>query len=118
MAKQYGLSAGIAMDLMTGYDFNRTEDRRRNWNHVKQQKPLILIGSPSCREFSILQYMNTGKSHARDQEIIRSHKRAVKHHEFCMLLYYREQMQQGRYFVHEQPAAASSWSLYCTREVG
>ena len=34
------------------------------------------------------------------------------------MVLYREQIRQGRYFVHEQPVAASSWSLYCTREVG
>ena len=28
MAKQYRLSTGVAMDLMTGYAFNRTEDRK------------------------------------------------------------------------------------------
>ena len=37
MTKQYGLSTGIAMDLMTGYDFNRMEGRRKAWNHLKQQ---------------------------------------------------------------------------------
>ena len=49
--------------------------------------------------------------------MVEKHNKAVKHHEFCMVLY-REQINQGRYFVHEQPASASSWSLYCTRKVG
>ena len=49
--------------------------------------------------------------------MIQNHNQAVKHHEFCMALY-REQINDGRYFVHEQPASASSWNLYCTREVG
>ena len=40
MAKQYGLSTGIAMDLMTGYEFNRIEDRKKAWNHLKQQNHL------------------------------------------------------------------------------
>ena len=49
--------------------------------------------------------------------MVRCHNQAVRHHEFCMALY-PEQIKGGRYFVHEQPASASSWNLYCTREVG
>ena len=29
MAKQFGLEAGIAMDLLTGYDLDRVEDRKK-----------------------------------------------------------------------------------------
>ena len=47
MAKTYGLSTGMAMDLMTGYDFDRPEDRKKAWNHIQEQKPMFLIGSPS-----------------------------------------------------------------------
>ena len=61
--------------------------------------------------------MNKGKSRGIDEDMARSHNQAVRHHELCIALY-REQIKAGRYFVHEQPASASSWSLYCTREVG
>ena len=58
MARRYGLKAGIAMDLVNGYDFNKIEDRKRAWTHLKEQKPLFLIGSPSCTEFSVVQNSN------------------------------------------------------------
>ena len=30
-AKKFGLRAGEAMDLVTGYDFNQAEDRKKVW---------------------------------------------------------------------------------------
>ena len=97
LAKKYGLKTGLAMDLMTGYDFDRPEDRKKAWNHLKTEKPMFLIGSPSCREFSVLQHMNKGNSCEKDKEMARSHNKAVRHHEFCMALY-REKNQSRKIF--------------------
>ena len=55
-------------------------------------------------------------SGTNDQETIRIHNRAIKHHEFCRIMY-REKVKQGRHCVHEQPVADSSWNLYCASEV-
>lgn len=37
---------------------------------------------------------------------------AVKHIEFCILIY-RHQLREGRHLVHEHPWGASSWKLDC-----
>ena len=54
-ASKFGLEAGDAMDLTTGWDFNREEDRVKAEERVDAQKPLVLIGSPPCVAFSQLQ---------------------------------------------------------------
>ena len=51
-AKKYGLSAGLSMDLTTGWDFTIKEHRQRARQHVRQQKPLLVIGSHTLFEAS------------------------------------------------------------------
>ena len=41
---------------------------------------------------------------------------AVQHME-CVSELYREQTKEGRYFLHEHPATASSWELGCMRKL-
>ena len=57
-ARKHGLRPGEAMDLMTGYDFDKEEDRQRAWKILEKDKPMLLVGSPECRMFSTLQNMN------------------------------------------------------------
>ena len=54
-AMKFGLEAGDAMDLTTGWDFTKAEDRRRAEAYVDEHEPLVLIGSPPCVAFSQLQ---------------------------------------------------------------
>ena len=54
-AVKFGLSAGDAMDLTTGWDFNKEEDRKRAEEYVDKEEPLVIIGSPPCVAFSPLQ---------------------------------------------------------------
>ena len=52
---KFGLMAGDAMDLTTGWDFNKEEDRLRAEKLVDEQKPLVLIDSPPCVAFRQVQ---------------------------------------------------------------
>ena len=54
-AVKFGIKAGDAMDLTTGWDFNIPEHRRQAEEYVDKEKPLVLIGSPPCVAFSQLQ---------------------------------------------------------------
>ena len=54
-AKKYGLVAGEAMDLTTGWDFSKECNRQRAREYLETQKPRLLIGSPMCTMFSQLQ---------------------------------------------------------------
>ena len=113
-ASFHGLNPGTAFDIQNGYDFNNERDRVRAERIIDCEKPMLLIGSPMCTAFSRLQYMNWDKWDLN--EITAWLEQAISHLEFCCYLY-NKQADAGRYFLHEHPAGATSWSLPCVQEV-
>ena len=107
----YGLRPGEAMDLMPGYDFDKEEDRRRAWNIIEKDKPMLLVGPPECRMFSTLQNLSRW-TNKRQKE----YESAKRHLEFTCKLY-DYQISQGRWFLHEHPVGASSWKEKCVRGI-
>ena len=106
------LIPGFALDLTTAdsdgklWDFDSKEMRERAMRRVKEERPLLLVGSPMCTAFSTWQRTN---SLLKCPVIVAAEKkRAVEHLLFC-ISFYREQMLHGRCFHHEHPALASSW---------
>ena len=57
-AECYGLETGASMDLTTGWDFTREEDREEARRYVEEHKPRVLIGSPACTMLSTLQNLS------------------------------------------------------------
>ena len=55
---RFGLTPGSAMNLQNGYDFDTLEDRNRAVKRLLEGKPKLLIGSPPCTYFSVLQELN------------------------------------------------------------
>ena len=65
-AAKFGLVAGDAMDLTTGWGFTRQGHRLEAERRLGQQKPFVLIGSPTCTAFSQLQSLcSASESKAR-----------------------------------------------------
>ena len=62
IASEHGLKAGLSMDLRTGWDFRRKEDRRKAKKYILEEKPVLVIGSPVCTPFSTLQRWNWGRT--------------------------------------------------------
>ena len=88
----------------------REEARRR----LRAQQPMFLIGSPMCTAFTTWQALNAAK---RDPSTVhREWVRAMVHLRFVCELY-QEQMDAGRYLLHEHPGAASSWGQECVAEL-
>lgn len=110
-AKTFGLRAGEAMDIITGWDFRSSAQRKRAWDYIQDQKPLLLIGSPMCTMFSRLQHLRKW-TESKEQRWVE----AVQHIKFVVQLY-REQIRGGRFFIHEHPAGASSWGLRLVQEL-
>ena len=110
-AKEMGLDPGESMDLLSGWDFSKSSDRVRAIKYIKDVKPYLVVGSPPCTLFSVLQSLNLHKNGAEwRQEFEIRKQQAIKHVEFCAAIY-RLQSASGRYWVHEHPANASSWNL-------
>ena len=115
MAVRMGLVGGKSMDLETGYDFSKREDRKRAISSIRREEPWLVIGSLPCAAFSIIQNLN---AHVHNDgwtvafEKKKKKKQAIEHMEFCVLIYMLRGG-KGRDFVHEHPAAAASWDLEC-----
>ena len=119
VAKRYGLTAGTSMDLTTGWDFNRADHREGAWKQIKKESPYLLIGSPPCTYFSMLQELNIAVNGNKPGWMERFHiekEKAKKHVEFCCSLY-KYQLDQGRHFLHEHPWSARSWGLPCIEKI-
>ena len=83
---------------------------------VKEQQPIFLVGSPVCTAWCSWQALNESRPEC-DQGLLRREKvRAAVHLDFVTMLY-REQLMNGRYFVHEHPEAATSWSHPTINEI-
>ena len=104
-AHRYGLESGLAMDLTTGWDFRIDHHKKAAMKYVMEVKPRLLIGSPMCTMFSSLQRLS-----GWNNEKQRKWGEAREHIQFVISLY-MEQIKNGRLFLHEHPAGASSWDL-------
>ena len=89
-ASKFGLKPGSAMDLRTGYDFTKKEDRDRAWRKLEEEKPKLLVGSPECKMFSVLQNLSPWTV-----EKAKKFREAKMHLKFVCELY-REQIRCGR----------------------
>jgi hypothetical protein len=112
MAREMGLGGGWSLDITTSdengkpWDFSKPEMRRKAKKLVEETKPTLLIGSPMCREWSILQNLNKAR---RDPEVWKQKMAEARtHFEFVVDLY-KNQSRQGRYWLHEHPKSARSW---------
>ena len=107
------------MDLTNGWDFNRGDHKRKAWAKIKEEAPVLLIGSPPFAYFSVLQELNKavhGDKPGWMEKFEVEKAKAVKHIEFCCALY-RYQIQQGGYVLHEHPWTARSWRLPVMNEL-
>ena len=102
-AKKFGLNPGLAIDIKNGWDLTLSHQRKKCMQWVRQNKPLMLILSPPCTAFSTLQNLNPWTAR-REREFWQG----VTLLKFAMELA-KEQVEQGRYFIFEHPASASSW---------
>ncbi len=110
------LMPGFALDLTVvdpedglPWDFNKPEKREKARRMVRAIKPYMLIGSPVCTQFCTWQALNRFK-HGDSESKERARIEAQLHMDFVISLYY-EQLEGGRYFLHEHPNWAASWSL-------
>ena len=72
------------------------------------------IGTPMCAAFSAWQFINNKK---RDADIVeKEYAKGLRHLSFCCELY-EYQVSQGRYFLHEHPAQATSWQTPLVKRI-
>ena len=115
--RKMGLKCGFSFDAKVldkdGYvwDFTKRSCRRKAWKRLKDECPHMLVGSPPCTAFSIIQNLNARTPEGR-WKVENAKRPATIHLEFCAAMYL-EQIRAGRYFVHEHPDTATSWQVPC-----
>ena len=72
------------MGLVIGFNFDRNEDQQRALVHIKQSKPMIIIGSPECTMCSTLQNLNKDEDSPEWNENM---KEARQHVRFVVNVY-------------------------------
>ena len=116
IAHKMGLKAGWSLDIITvdqdgrSWDFNEVEMRNRAVRKLLRDEPLLLIGSPMCTAFSVMNNLNCPKM--CPEEVKRRIEYGRRHVEFCAK-FYAMQWRAGRYFLHEHPEGTSSWQETC-----
>ena len=90
------------------WDLSKKDVQQKVMKMVVECKPFMVVGSPPCTAFSRLQELS---KHKRDPDIVkRELAAAVEHIRFCFRIY-EVQRRAGRFFAHEHPSTATSWSL-------
>ena len=105
-AKKRGLSGSIALDLTTGWDFKLASHREEARGLVKTKKPGVLLLSPPCTTYSPLRRLTNYKRHP--WEVQQDEQEGDLHMDYAVSLA-EDQLDNGRGFILEHPANATSW---------
>ena len=112
-----GLKQGCSIDLTNGFDFDTAVGSARAWAIIQRDHPLLVIGSPPCTYFSMLNELNK-HLHRGDpawlQRFDQNLEKFERHVRFCCSIY-EHRLRQGRYFLHEHPWLArpsGGWNAY------
>ena len=90
------------------WDFTRQSDRLWALRLLREQQPMWVIASPPCTPFSVLnQNCNFGKMDPADVQA--KIDEGMVHLRFVCKVY-QYQIRNNRYFLHEHPRLAKSWS--------
>jgi hypothetical protein len=112
MAHDVGMKGGWSLDITTQdergipWDFSNAEMRLKARRLVLQSKPTLRVGSPMCREWSVLRNISAARRDPED--VARKMVEARATLAFVMELY-TMQSDQGRCWMREHPKAATSW---------
>lgn len=109
----FGLRPGFVVDMTVGstskgepWDLTRPEHQAEFKRLLVREKPFVLMGAPPCNAFSPLQNLNKAKRSDEENAAIEEEGKTHLHNAVDG---YLEQHQNGRFFLHEHPANASSW---------
>ena len=113
-AAAIGLKKGWSLDVTINdehgrpWNFADDEMRRKAMAKVKEDQPYMLVCSPMCGPFSELNELFNYPG--MDKDVVKQKlKDGLEHVHFCLELCL-EQYRQGRAFMFEHPAGASTWS--------
>ena len=116
---KHDLIAGQAFDLELGHQLLDPENRRRCLNHFKRNKYGLVVVTPPCTMFSLLQFLGQGKSL---ETCLRDPTFQAKYKDAMILLNFASiicelQLRRNQSFLFEQPWSARSWKEGCLQRL-
>ena len=109
-----GLSTGVSVDKITGYDLGCEEDRKKMWGKLKEDDPLLIVLSPPCTAFCKLQNLNYGKMNW--EQAVTMICTGIEHLEVAAAVA-KWQMRRRRLFALENPVGSLAWDEKCILEL-
>ena len=108
-AVDMGFERGVVVDYATGWSMSDEEQMEEVEQRIRDEEPVLLIGSRMCRAFSsLVELTHAGKP--SEFELKSLVERCVTHVEFCFRMY-ETLRNAGRLFLHEHPWDAWSRGL-------
>ena len=98
------------------WDVDKPHLREKALRMVREQTPLWIIGSPMCTAWSTWQTLNAKRRLVDQAKLKRLKVQARVHLDFVCRIY-PEQLDGGRFFLHEHPAFATSWQEETIRNI-
>ena len=94
-----GFERGLVVDCATGWSMSDEAQMEEVEQRIRDEEPVLLIGSPTCRAFStLIELTQAGKP--SEFELKSLVERCVTHLKFCFRMY-ETQRNAGRLFLHE-----------------
>ena len=113
LAHKFNLRPGFPLDLTIideddgkAWAFDNEDKRQKVRAMIKRDKPWLVIGSPMCRAFSMLQLHN--RARIGEQRCKQMLQKGLRHLAFCCEIYMM-QIQGNRMFLREHLAYATNW---------
>ena len=107
-SEKLGLQSVGSLDLRTGWDFRKEEDRKKAKALVRREQPWMVFLEPPCAEFSPLKKLFAHTSKEYPVALADKRREAMGHLAFCLEIALI-QVQAGRRFALEHPNGADSW---------
>ena len=106
---------GLVVDCATQSDMD-DEEQEVEWR-VRDEEPVLLLGSPMCRAFSTLIELTTATCKLGEVRFRNLVERCVRHLRFCFRMY-ETQRSAGRLFtVMDKQRTARRWT-YSVKSIG
>lgn len=114
LAGRRGMRQGTSFDYDTGWDLADVQQRKRMWQTLRAEDPDLVVISPPCGPFSLLQELNYPRMDP--EKVMYILQVGIGNLEVAALVALW-QVKRGRYFVYEQPHLARSWDEECISRI-
>ena len=113
-AQRQHLRGGTSFDILTGWDLTDEKARARMWKKLVEEEPWLIVLSPPCTAFSILQGWNFPRM--KKKKVVQMIQLGLEHLGLvCEII--KWQVSRGGYVVFEHPRGARSWQQQCVQEM-